>query len=113
MKLSEYGQNCRKDLFEFDLLHKMAVPSGYLNIIYQGHSVKDDDMLLPKRFIRFNYPANRIQMSSACLHYNDAKIYKGRDKEKCQRSMDWKSWLVECLLVRKKQRQMAQKYLFS
>ncbi|MCR4745645.1 MAG: caspase family protein [Lachnospiraceae bacterium] len=46
VKLSEYGQNCRKDLFEFDLLHKMAVPSGYLNIIYQGHSVKDDDMLL-------------------------------------------------------------------
>lgn len=46
VKLSGFEAECRKDLFEFDLLHKMAVASGYLNIIYKGPQLKADDMIL-------------------------------------------------------------------
>ncbi len=46
VNLSDLGSECRKELFEFDLLHKMAVSSGYINYIYTGLQLKGYDTII-------------------------------------------------------------------
>ena len=46
IRIGDFCEECRRDLFEFDLTHKAVAPKGYLNLIYDGVKVKEDDMLL-------------------------------------------------------------------